>query len=225
VSTFGVLAAVAGIEHGVGEILHGPVRPESLVIESWAGSEAFEILGGEPALTVVPNLAVTGILAIVAAIALGIWSVGFAHRRHGGLVLILLSVLLLLVGGGFGPPLVGIIVGVAAARIGVAGHARPGRAAGALGRAWPWLLGAGVLGYLSLVPGAIVLDQLIQADITWLVAALPIFSIAFLVLALVAARARDRTRPEPRADPRGRAEVAIDEGSERTEGEDGPRVS
>jgi hypothetical protein len=202
VSTFGVLAALAGIEHGMGEILQGSVRPESLVIESWAGSQAFEILGGEPALTIVPNLAVTGILAIVASIALGIWSVGFAHRRHGALVLVLLSVLLLLVGGGFGPPLVGVILGVATARIGVAGHARPGRAAVTLGRAWPWLLGAGVVGYLSLVPGAIVLDQLIQADITWLVAVLPIFSFAFLILALVAARARDRARPKARDDPR-----------------------
>lgn len=201
VSTFGVLAALAGIEHGVGEILQGPVRPASPVIESWEGSEAFRILGGEPAMTIIPNLVATGILAIMVAIALGIWSVGFIGRRHGGLVLILLSVLLLLVGGGFGPPLVGIIIGIAATRIGVAGRRRPESVSRALGRAWPWLLGAGVLGYLSLVPGAIVLDWLIEADIAGLVAGLMVLSFTSLILALVAARARDRLRTGQTADP------------------------
>jgi hypothetical protein len=194
VSTFGVLAALAGIEHGVGEMLQGPVRPDSWLIESWAGSNAFEILGGEPALTIVPNLLATGLLAVAASIALGVWSVGFAHCRHGGLILVLLSVLLLFVGGGFGPPLIGIILGVAAARIGLAGRRGPGGVSRALARAWPWLLAAGVLGYLSLVPGAIVLDLLTEADLTALVATLPVLAFGFLILALVAARARDRVR-------------------------------
>ncbi len=34
--------------------------------------------------------------------------------------------------------------------------------------ACPWLLGAGVLAYLSLVPGAIILARLIEADIAGL---------------------------------------------------------
>ena len=69
VSTFGLLAGLAGIEHGVGEILQGSVRPEGPVIESWPDSKAFEILGGEPALTVIPNLLVTGIAAVIVAVA------------------------------------------------------------------------------------------------------------------------------------------------------------
>jgi hypothetical protein len=34
VPTFGVLVALVGTEHGVGEILQGSVRPEGVVIES-----------------------------------------------------------------------------------------------------------------------------------------------------------------------------------------------
>jgi hypothetical protein len=194
VSTFGVLVALAGIEHGVGEILQGSVRPEAVIIESWADSEAFEILSGEPAMTIIPNLLITGILAIIVALAVGTWSVGFAARRHGGLVLILLSVLLLLVGGGFGPALIGIIIGVGATRIGIVGHRWPGGVSRGLRRAWGWLLAAGVLGYLSLVPGTIVLDQLLGVDNPGLVFGLTAFSFAGLILALAAARAQDRVR-------------------------------
>ena len=69
VSTFGLLAGLAGIEHGLGEILQGSVGPEGPVIESWPDSKAFEILGGEPAMTVIPNLLVTGIVAVIVAVA------------------------------------------------------------------------------------------------------------------------------------------------------------
>ncbi|HEX6146936.1 MAG TPA: hypothetical protein VF083_09185, partial [Acidimicrobiia bacterium] len=58
VSAFGALAALAGVEHGVGELLQGSVRPSSVVIESWPDTAGFEILSGEPAMTLVPNMAV-----------------------------------------------------------------------------------------------------------------------------------------------------------------------
>lgn len=199
VSTFGLLAGLAGIEHGVGEILQGSVRPEGPVIESWPDSKAFEILGGEPALTVIPNLLVTGIAAVIVAVAVLVWSVGFVDRRHGGLVLILLSVLLLLVGGGFGPPLIGAIVGVGATGIGATPRRRPGRVAQAVGRVWPWVLGAAVLGYLSLLPGTILLGQLLGVDNPGLVYALSAFSFTGLILALVAARAEDHVRAGQRS--------------------------
>ena len=56
VSTFGGLAGLAGIEHGIGEIWQGNVWPDGVVIQSWRGSPLFESLGGEPAMTLVPNL-------------------------------------------------------------------------------------------------------------------------------------------------------------------------
>lgn len=191
VSTFGLLAGLAGMEHGVGEMFQGPVRPAGPVIESWPDSTAFEILGGEPALTVIPNLLVTGIAAVIVAVALVVWSVRFIDRRHGGPVLILLSLLLLPVGGGFGPPLIGIIVGFGATRIGTTPLRRPGRVARAAGRSWPWVLGAAVLGYLSLVPGTLLLGHFLGVDNPVLVPTLTTFSFAALILALGAARAAD----------------------------------
>jgi hypothetical protein len=194
VSAFGVLAALAGIEHGVGEVLQGSVSPRGLAIESSPHSEAFEVLSGEPAMTVIPNLLLTGILAVILALGVGIWAVGFVDRRRGGLALILLSVLLLLLGGGFGPPLVGIIIGIGATRIGAVSRRRPGGVSRALGRVWAWLLGAGVLGFLSLLPGAVLLSQLLGVENPSLVYGLSAFSFAGLILALVAARAQDRVR-------------------------------
>jgi len=194
VSAFGLLAGLAGIEHGVGEILQGSVRPAGPVIESWPDSKAFEILGGEPALTVIPNLLVTGIVAVIVAAAVAVWSVRFVDRRHGGLVLILLCVLLLLAGGGFGPPLIGVIVGFGATRMGAAPGRCPGRVSQAVGRVWPWVLGAAVLGYLSLLPGTVLLGLLLGADHPGLVSGLSAFSFAGLFLALAAARAADRVR-------------------------------
>lgn len=194
VSAFGLLAGLAGIEHGVGEILQGPVRPEGPVIESWPDSKAFEILGGEPALTVIPNLLVTGTAAVIVAVAVIVWSVRFVDRRHGGLVLILLSVLLLLVGGGFGPPQIGIIIGFGATRLGATPRRPPGRVAQAVGRVWAWILGAAMLGYLSLLPGTILLNMLLGVDNLGLVSTLSAFSFAGLILALGAAQAKDHVR-------------------------------
>jgi hypothetical protein len=65
VSTFGALVGLIGIEHGLGEVLQGNSVPAGIVILSWPGSTFFAILGGEPALTVVPNLLLTGVLAIL----------------------------------------------------------------------------------------------------------------------------------------------------------------
>ena len=196
VATFGVLAALAGAEHGVGEIRQGSVPPPGPVIESWPDVAAFAILGGEPALTVVPDLLVSGILTVVVAGVLGAWAAAYAHRRHGGLVLILLALLLLVVGGGFGPPLIAILLGIAATRIGRPGRRAPGAAARAFAAARYWLLGAGVVGYLGLLPGTVLLHQLAGVDDGRLVIGLTALAFAGLLLALVAARAHDRAQAD-----------------------------
>lgn len=196
-SVFGVLAGLAGIEHGVGEMLQGSGRPAGLMIESWPHSAALEVLGGEPAMTIVPNLFVTGLLAVLVSLAMVIWSGWFVDRRHGGLILIALSALLLLVGGGFGPPLIGIISGVAVMVPSVESRRQPGVVSRALARSWPWITGAGVLGYLLLMPGTVILDVSWGVSSSSAVAVLSVFSFVSLILALFAARARDRLGEEP----------------------------
>jgi hypothetical protein len=162
VSTFGAIAGLAGIEHGIGEVLQGNVAPNRLIILSWPESELFRILAGEPAMTIVPNLLATGILAILVSLIFLVWATLFVQPKHGGPVLLLLSVVMLLVGRGFDPPLLGIIVGIAATRINAPlawwrAHLTSGSRR-LLANLWPWSFVAGVIAWLSLLPGTLLLD-------------------------------------------------------------------
>ncbi len=156
-STIGAFMALGGIEHGIGEILQGPVAPDGLMILSWPRSEFFQSLGGEPAMTVIPNMLVTGVLAILVSTAMLSWSVLFIHRKHGGLIMILLSIAALLVGGGIFPPVFGILIGAIATKI----HSpltwwRTHLSTGIrrfLAKLWPWSYGICVTAWLCVLPG------------------------------------------------------------------------
>jgi hypothetical protein len=115
VSAVGVLCGLAGIEHGVGEILQGNVATSGIVIYAWQPSSP--LFGEEPAVTVVPNVFVTGVLAIILGLLVTVWAVAFVQRKNGGLVLILLSIVQFLVGGGIAPLFPAIAASVAATRI------------------------------------------------------------------------------------------------------------
>jgi hypothetical protein len=191
VGALGALVGLAGVEHGVGEVLQGAGRPEGLMIESWPDVAAFEILAGEPAMTVVPDLLVTGVLAITVGLTVAVWSIWFVGRRRGGLVLIGLSVLLLLVGGGLFPPVIGIALGAVAARMGRAADTptRPWRRR--LAPAWSWFLTASLVGYLGLMPGMVLASEWGWANEV-LVLGLGAVAFGGFALALVAAPAYDR---------------------------------
>jgi hypothetical protein len=103
----------------------------------------------EPAMTVVPDFLITGILAIIFGLITVVWSAFFVQRRHGGLVLVLLSIPLLLLGGGIFPPLIGIIAGALGTRIYKPLSPEGSRLSGGLLRClaalWPWSLAVYVL--------------------------------------------------------------------------------
>jgi hypothetical protein len=65
-------------------------------------------------MTFVGNLRITGVLAAVASLAVVAWSLFFLDRQHAGLALVLLSVAMLVVGGGFDPPILGMLAGLVA---------------------------------------------------------------------------------------------------------------
>ncbi|MBK9944611.1 MAG: hypothetical protein IPP13_23695 [Kouleothrix sp.] len=163
-----MIAALAGFEHGVGEIMQGNRAPAGIMIESWPDLAFFEIVSGEPAMTIVPNLLLTGILAISVSLIICVWAIRFVQRSYGGLILILLSIILLLVGGGFGPPLLGIILGIAALGI----NARfpwwrahlPHSAQHVLSAACPWSFGAALFAWLLVMPGSMLLDTFFGLD-------------------------------------------------------------
>jgi hypothetical protein len=108
-----VLGGFGGLIHGIGESLQGNVAPDSMFFESWTQGPIYDHMGGDPAMSLIPNLLLTGILAIVVALIAMVWSAAFVQRKRGGLVLIVLMIVLLLVGGGVGPIVVGVLAGVA----------------------------------------------------------------------------------------------------------------
>lgn len=204
VGVFGLLAALAGMEHGLGEILQGPVAPDGRVFRSWPGNESFEVLDGEPAFTVLPDLLVSGVVTVAVAAVLGTWALAGIHRRRGPMVLIGLSLLLFAVGGGFGPPLLGIILGIGASRLAVPSRP-PGPATRVTAKAWPWALGAGVAGYLGLVPGTLVMHAVMGAPPAAVVYGLMAMAFGGVLLALAGARASNRLEAWHAAAPSTRS--------------------
>ncbi|HVN54919.1 MAG TPA: hypothetical protein VMT46_11365 [Anaerolineaceae bacterium] len=118
-AALGVLAGLAGLEHGIFEILQGNVTPATLAFPSMGPPCDPKVAwsGCEPALSILPNLLISGILTVLISLAVIAWSAAFVQRKNGGTALILLSLLLLLIGGGFFPPLIGLIGGIAGTRI------------------------------------------------------------------------------------------------------------
>jgi hypothetical protein len=99
-----------------------------------------------------------------------------------------LSLVMLLVGRGFGPPLLGIVIGLGA----IHGNNRePGRVGRVLATYWAWLLGVTVAAYLALMPGTVLLSALADFENTLLASVLPLIAFGGAVLALIPGRARD----------------------------------
>ena len=110
----GILSGFMGASHGPGEILQGNIAPKGLMIMAWPQLTSSP-LAGEPAVTVIPNFMLAGLLTIIIAGIVVVWAGTCLERKQGGLLLILLSVTILAVGGGVVPPLFGIAAGVIAA--------------------------------------------------------------------------------------------------------------
>jgi hypothetical protein len=160
-ATFGVLAGLGGIRHGIGEVLQGNVAPDGMLIESWTQGPLATNMGGEPGLTIVPNLLLTGILVLIVASSVIVWSVAFVQRRNGGWILLLLCAVMLLLGGGVGPPLIGMLAGVAGIQIrksdgGWLTHF-PEHWRRVLAASWPWVFGIAALNGVLLFVGSIIL--------------------------------------------------------------------
>ena len=141
-TSFGLFAGFGGLEHGYFETLQGNVRPGSILIASMGPPCVPDAVwhACEPAMTIVPNFLVTGVLAMVLGLLTMVWAAAYVHRPQGGAILALLSLGLLLFGGGIFPPLIGIIGGVAGARINTRLNKQPGPMWRTLAKLWPWTM-------------------------------------------------------------------------------------
>jgi hypothetical protein len=156
-ASFGLFAGFGGLEHGYFEILQGNARPQSMMIASigapCVSEEVWHLC--EPAMTILPNFLMTGILSMLLGLATMIWAAAFLPRPRGAAVLMLLSIGLLLFGGGIFPPLIGIVGGVVGTKINTSLKRETGGFWRVLAKAWPWtiillfvgLFGQFVIGY------------------------------------------------------------------------------
>lgn len=116
-STLGALVGLAGIDHGIFEILQGSIPPNDMMIAAIGPAQRFWQYGEETALTIVPNFLVTGILAVTFGFLVALWALLFIDKKYGAGIFMLLSITLFLVGGGFVPIFMAIIAGLTATRI------------------------------------------------------------------------------------------------------------
>lgn len=198
VTAIGVIMGLGGVEHGIGEILEGNIAPKGLVFPSWPDSPFFRIVAGEPAMTIIPNLLVTGILAILFSLIFLVWVAAFIQRKNGGLVMILLSIVMLLVGGGIFPPILGILMGIVGTQInGPLTWWRTHLSAGwqhFLARLWPWSFGACLAAWLLMFPGLCILDYFFGVSDPNLASILFPFAFGSLVLTILIGFAHDVQR-------------------------------
>jgi hypothetical protein len=192
-ASLGVYAGLLGMTHGVYEVLQGNIPPESLVFNAIgppcvASETASACL---PAMSVIPNTQLTGILTILVGLAMVVWAAAFIHRDRGSLVMILLSISLLLVGGGFIPPMIGILSGAIASRINAALFWRrplfSERTSHNLSRLWPWILVA----YFSWILLQLVIGQVFTGFVLMNSSLFLFIEFGLLVLVVLSAFAYD----------------------------------
>ena len=192
--TLGILSGIMGVEHGIGEVLEGYRPTNSIFILSWPDSSFFEIMSGEPAMTIVPNYLVTGILAIFFSC---VFLIAFIKLGHGGksiFVLVALLILMLLTGGGFGPPILGAIAVLIAFKRNSSlktWRKLPLKIHHLLGLLWPWSFGICLIGWLMLFPGAALIAFFTGIDNALLMIIPILIAFTFIPITLLLGFSRD----------------------------------
>ena len=197
-ASFGIFAGFGGLEHGYFEMLQGNVRPESIMIASMGAPCVPEEIWNacEPAMTIIPNFLVTGILAMALGLVTMVWAAAFVHRPHGGTILALLSFGLLLFGGGIFPPVIGIIGGVIGTRINTPLKKQPSPVWRMLAKLCPWTL---VVFFVWLF-GQFVIGYFFNEFLTDNALLIPVLILGLLVVSILAGYGHDIQK-------QGRAEV------------------
>jgi hypothetical protein len=195
----GVVAGIAGLEHGYFEFLQGDVPPPRLMFPSMGPPCDPDVIWNacEPALTILPNLQAAGLLTILLGILIIIWSMFFIQSKHGGWVLIVLSILLLLAGGGIFPPLIGILGGAAGTQINKPLPEKPPSRMARLGaKLWPWSLVILMIWLLGQFPVGYFFNDILKGIMGFGL----LLILSMLPLSVYSAYAADLLQTQPQAD-------------------------
>ena len=201
-STLGILVGLAGVEHGIMEILQGNVKPNGIMVDAIGPEQKLWELATETVLTIIPNMLISGILSIILGGLVTIWAYAYVDRKYGAVVLLFLSIALFLVGGGFTPIFITILAFIAATRINRPlkfWRSRvPATLRNLIAMLWPWTLIVSVVSFVIAVEIAIFGEPilgLVGAETAYLIQF--ILGLAMLLLAIVAlpaANAHDAKR-------------------------------
>jgi hypothetical protein len=85
----GTIGGLAGMVHGLFEILLGNKPTGGLILDPATG-----------AFTLLPTYRISGIVTVCVGLALTIWTIGYIQRKKGPTIFLFLCILLFLVGGG-----------------------------------------------------------------------------------------------------------------------------
>jgi hypothetical protein len=185
---FGGLAGFGGLEHGYFELQQGSTAPPGLIFPSMGPPCVPEEVwySCEPAMSVIPDMAVTGIAAMALGGVTLVWAVVFMGRRFGGPVLALLAGALLLFGGGIVPPILGVIGGLLT-QSSPQGSVRAPALRRGLASLWPWSLVAFFAVLLGTVAVGLVSNELVETFGFVVLAAVP----GLVLLSVASAWAHD----------------------------------
>ncbi len=166
-ATIGIIAGMMGVEHGIGELLQGTKTIDSGFILSWPNSAFYEILGGEPAMTLFRTYSSTGIFAILFSILFILGVLFLMPRKYSFFALLPVTSLMLISGAGFGPPLVGIIASLMGTKI----NSKlklwtriPSSVHAAFAKLWPFAFALCILGWIMVFPGAPILSKFLGSQ-------------------------------------------------------------
>lgn len=70
------------MEHGIGEMLQGNAAPGGILINAIGPQVKSVWQGREPALAIIPNFFVTGVLAIIVSHIVILWAAAFVHLKQ-----------------------------------------------------------------------------------------------------------------------------------------------
>jgi hypothetical protein len=118
VSLFSTLFGVSGLEHGLFEILQKNSISNSLLISAIGPAQRFWSKGTETAFSLIPNLGVTGYVAVFFSAAVILWSVFGMRKKNAWILLLCLSVAQFLTGGGFAQIFLSVGISIVAYWIG-----------------------------------------------------------------------------------------------------------
>lgn len=200
VSVVGIYAGLLGAAHGYFEMRQGAAVPERIAISAIGAPCQPQMVAHAcwPALTLIPNLRLSGSLAILISLAVLACAAFYVTRERRRPLLFMLALALFLVGGGFLPPIYAMMAAAAATQIETAGRwwrvHLSDRALRVLAALWPWMF----LVYFAWIAVQMVFSGALNAVLLGIGPLIVPVELAGLALSIISAFAYDIQRTQPR---------------------------